>query len=412
MSPDSSSVVAVRRSLQCLLAALLLASNAANATAQQIPAGCSTSAVSISIEVFAAAQVTPITVATLGQKIHSRAVLRKAADDSSGCAFQGGSLELTGPFFLGTGVPAVPCIGGDAGGCNPALTSIATPLFAEVLGVGNVAATGGPVYPLAYTLNASYGLGFAYSGAVPTPVSGAASLALPVVIPPDCSDGNRCTIDTLDPVQLVCRHEPSKRCLFASFMLIKTSGIRGTLSYKRQDGSKGGIPSVKMSLLQSVFTTDQESKVVRKKVKLNTTLTGPDAATASLVYPIVALEEGAGALARLQTAGLDVDLKGKVQPCPATIPAYLCHAMAQQLKSAIENELALGDGTEQAAFRQALDDLGYDEPSCCVPTTCAAEGANCGSIPDGCGGTLSCGTCTLPASCGGAGIPNQCGFFS
>ena len=68
MSPDSSSVVAVRRSLQCLLAALLLASNAANATAQQIPAGCSTSAVSISIEVFAADQVTPITVATLGQK--------------------------------------------------------------------------------------------------------------------------------------------------------------------------------------------------------------------------------------------------------------------------------------------------------------------------------------------------------
>ncbi len=61
---------------------------------------------------------------------------------------------------------------------------------------------------------------------------------------------------------------------------------------------------------------------------------------------------------------------------------------------------------------KALDDLGYDEPSCCVPTTCAAEGANCGSIPDGCGGTLSCGTCTLPASCGGAGIPNQCGFFS
>lgn len=400
----------VRRSLQGILVALFLATGQ-HAAAQQIPAGCTSSGVSLSIEVFAADQVTPITVATLGQKIHARAVLRKSVDDPSGCAFQGGSLELTGPLVFGTGVPAVPCIGGDAGGCDPALTSIATPLLAEVLGVGNVSLTGNPVYPLAYTLNASYGPGFAYSGFV-TPVTGAASLTLPVVTPPDCSDGNRCTIDTLDPMLLVCRHQLSKRCLFAAAMAIKTSGIRGTLSFKRQDVSKGDIPTVKMTLQQSVFTTDEKGKVVRKKVKLNTTLTGPDAATTSLIYPIVALQEGAGALARLQAAGYDVDLKGAVQPCQATIPAYLCHAMAQQLKSAIETELALGDGAEQAAFRQALDALGYDDPSCCVPTTCVAEGATCGTIPDGCGGTLSCGTCTLPLTCGGANIPNQCGMFS
>jgi hypothetical protein len=30
----------------------------------------------------------------------------------------------------------------------------------------------------------------------------------------------------------------------------------------------------------------------------------------------------------------------------------------------------------------------------CLPTTCAAEGKNCGSIPDGCNGMLDCGTCT------------------
>jgi hypothetical protein len=28
----------------------------------------------------------------------------------------------------------------------------------------------------------------------------------------------------------------------------------------------------------------------------------------------------------------------------------------------------------------------------CTPTTCAAQGKNCGSIADGCGGTLTCGT--------------------
>ena len=33
----------------------------------------------------------------------------------------------------------------------------------------------------------------------------------------------------------------------------------------------------------------------------------------------------------------------------------------------------------------------------CVPTTCAAQGATCGTIPDGCGGTLTCG-----AACGSA----------
>jgi hypothetical protein len=47
--------------------------------------------------------------------------------------------------------------------------------------------------------------------------------------------------------------------------------------------------------------------------------------------------------------------------------------------------------------------------TCCSPTTCAAEGANCGTIADGCGGTLNCGTCNLPETCGGGGTPNVCG---
>ena len=45
----------------------------------------------------------------------------------------------------------------------------------------------------------------------------------------------------------------------------------------------------------------------------------------------------------------------------------------------------------------------------CVPTTCAAQGKNCGTIGDGCGGTLSCGMCSGSQTCGGGGTANVCG---
>jgi hypothetical protein len=48
-------------------------------------------------------------------------------------------------------------------------------------------------------------------------------------------------------------------------------------------------------------------------------------------------------------------------------------------------------------------------PNTCTPTTCAAQGKNCGTISDGCGGFLHCGSCTAPQTCGGGGIPNVCG---
>jgi hypothetical protein len=35
----------------------------------------------------------------------------------------------------------------------------------------------------------------------------------------------------------------------------------------------------------------------------------------------------------------------------------------------------------------------------CTPTTCAAQGAACGTISDGCGGTLTCPTCPVYYTC-------------
>jgi hypothetical protein len=45
----------------------------------------------------------------------------------------------------------------------------------------------------------------------------------------------------------------------------------------------------------------------------------------------------------------------------------------------------------------------------CEANTCAEDGANCGTLVDGCGGSQECGTCPSSQSCGGDGIPNVCG---
>src|SRR5205823_8468457 len=52
--------------------------------------------------------------------------------------------------------------------------------------------------------------------------------------------------------------------------------------------------------------------------------------------------------------------------------------------------------------------LTVNPASSCTPTTCAAQGKNCGTISNGCGGTLTCGSCTAPQTCGG-GVANVCG---
>jgi uncharacterized repeat protein (TIGR01451 family) len=46
---------------------------------------------------------------------------------------------------------------------------------------------------------------------------------------------------------------------------------------------------------------------------------------------------------------------------------------------------------------------------CCTPATSCPAGDNCGSVSDGCGDMLDCGTCTAPETCGGGGTPNVCG---
>jgi hypothetical protein len=44
----------------------------------------------------------------------------------------------------------------------------------------------------------------------------------------------------------------------------------------------------------------------------------------------------------------------------------------------------------------------------CTPTTCAAQGVQCGHAGDGCGALLDCGSCPAGQFCGGSG-PGKCG---
>ncbi|HVH45786.1 MAG TPA: hypothetical protein VM925_25710 [Labilithrix sp.] len=44
----------------------------------------------------------------------------------------------------------------------------------------------------------------------------------------------------------------------------------------------------------------------------------------------------------------------------------------------------------------------------CVPRTCGAAGVECGTLDDGCGGTLTCETCANGTTCGANGVPNRC----
>lgn len=44
----------------------------------------------------------------------------------------------------------------------------------------------------------------------------------------------------------------------------------------------------------------------------------------------------------------------------------------------------------------------------CVPMTCEGAGKQCGTAPDGCGGTLECGGCPEGQVCGGNGYQNIC----
>src|SRR5262249_4005759 len=62
-----------------------------------------------------------------------------------------------------------------------------------------------------------------------------------------------------------------------------------------------------------------------------------------------------------------------------------------------------------ARASRVCDETTPPPPPTCTPTTCGALGYTCGSWPDGCGGTITCGTCPAGKYCSaGACVGSPC----
>jgi hypothetical protein len=74
------------------------------------------------------------------------------------------------------------------------------------------------------------------------------------------------------------------------------------------------------------------------------------------------------------------------------------NALGRIARSAAELAFTLGVMSACSSGTQAPSGEGSQDPQrdaeACSLTTCRAQGAGCGTIPDGCGGTLDCGACT------------------
>ncbi len=80
-----------------------------------------------------------------------------------------------------------------------------------------------------------------------------------------------------------------------------------------------------------------------------------------------------------------------------TAPAETCNGMDDDCDGLFDE-----DGVCRAGSAACL----------CRPVSCAQLGKTCGTMPDGCGGTLYCGTCPGGQGCGASGTPNVCGYSS
>ena len=69
------------------------------------------------------------------------------------------------------------------------------------------------------------------------------------------------------------------------------------------------------------------------------------------------------------------------------------------------------DGTPDCGVSETCGGGGANKcgTSTCVPKSCQQLGDDCGLVDDECSGVLNCGACATGSTCGGAGVKNKCG---
>ncbi len=128
----------------------------------------------------------------------------------------------------------------------------------------------------------------------------------------------------------------------------------------------------------------------------------PSTGTVTLTAPAPA----GGAVVTLASTGAVASV-----PASVTVPAGATSATFTITTPVVMGLIAQSDiiatfgGVSRAATLTVTPSV-----AACTPTTCAAQGKTCGTILDGCGGSLVCGSCTAPQTCGGGGIANVCGL--
>jgi hypothetical protein len=91
--------------------------------------------------------------------------------------------------------------------------------------------------------------------------------------------------------------------------------------------------------------------------------------------------------------------------CPGPCPAQSCAALGANCGSVFDGCKRVECGS---CSDPTLCGAGGVPNQCCTPTTCAAAGKECGAISDGCGSLVDCGGCSPTQACGSQ-TPNLCG---
>lgn len=97
--------------------------------------------------------------------------------------------------------------------------------------------------------------------------------------------------------------------------------------------------------------------------------------------------------------GTDTSCVPRPDGCGGTFQCNPCTQSREVCHDGADNDR---DGARDCADTECHADAACAQ---CTPVTCEALNATCGEHADGCGGTITCGTCTGPQVCGGEFTP-------